>query len=55
MAVLCPTDRIQSYQTCYRVHHNICEEQLYRYLIYIVPFKDEAQTALFKDPVRTAQ
>ena len=25
------------------------------YTRYINPFKDEAQTALFKDPVRTAQ
>jgi hypothetical protein len=24
------------------------------YMTYIKPFKDEAQTALFKDPVRTA-
>jgi len=25
------------------------------YVILVPPFKDEAQTALFKDPVRTAQ
>ena len=44
-------DRTDKYYNNIRIKVIIKQKNI----MYLNPFKDEAQTALFKDPVRTAQ